>query len=152
MVRQARHLIALCAACSALALLLSATSALAAPNAVTAPVLTVRVPWGRIGYRVLGHGRPLVLLTGYSDTIDGWAPRFLDVLARHHRVFAVDNEGVGETTLRPGGMSIGRMAGDTADFISALKLRRPDVLGWSMGGDIAPALAVRHRDRSGGSS
>lgn len=144
MVRQARHLVTLWAACAAVLLLVSVPYALGAPNAVTAPVRTVRVPWGRIGYRVLGQGRPLVLVTGYSDSIDDWAPRFLDALARHHRVFAVDNEGVGETTLRPGGMSVGRMADDVAGFISALRLRRPDLLGWSMGGDIAQALAVRH--------
>lgn len=36
------------------------------------------------------------------------------------------------------------MAEDTAAFIAALHLRQPDVLGWSMGGFIAQALAVRY--------
>ncbi len=89
--------------------------------------------WGRIGYRTIGRGRPLVLVTGYSDTIDGWAPSFVDLLARHHRVLVLDNEGIGRTTLRPGALSISRMGDDVADFITALRLNRPDVLGWSLG-------------------
>jgi pimeloyl-ACP methyl ester carboxylesterase len=36
------------------------------------------------------------------------------------------------------------MADDTASLIRALRLRRADVLGWSMGGMIAQSLARRH--------
>jgi pimeloyl-ACP methyl ester carboxylesterase len=36
------------------------------------------------------------------------------------------------------------MGDDTAAFVAALHLRGPDVLGWSMGGFIAQAFAVRH--------
>jgi pimeloyl-ACP methyl ester carboxylesterase len=123
----------------------AASSAQAAgPSAVTAPIRTVRVAWGKIGYRALGRGRPLVLVTGYSDSVDEWAPRFIDALAPHHRVFALDNEGVGHTTLRAGTLTISRMGDDTAAFIAALHLQRPDVLGWSMGGETVQALAVRH--------
>jgi pimeloyl-ACP methyl ester carboxylesterase len=106
------------------------------------------VSWGTIGYRSVGHGRPLVLLTGGglqpALSIDDWPPAFIDALARHHRVLAVDYEGIGRTTLRPGGLTIPRLANDTAAFIAALRLQRPDVLGWSMGGSVAQALAVQH--------
>jgi pimeloyl-ACP methyl ester carboxylesterase len=123
-----------------------ASPALAAKtlSAVKAPVRVVRVSWGRIGYRSIGQGRPLVLVVGSTASIDDWAPTFLDHLARHHRVLVFDNEGVGRTTLRPGTLTISRMADDTAAFIAAMHLKRPDVLGWSMGGFIVQALAVRH--------
>jgi pimeloyl-ACP methyl ester carboxylesterase len=114
------------------------------PVALSGQTRAVRVKWGEIGYRSMGQGRALVLVTGTPASIDLWAPSFLDLLARHHRVFVFDNEGVGLTTLRPGRLTITRMADDTADFIAALHLKRPDVLGWSMGGWIAQALAVRH--------
>jgi pimeloyl-ACP methyl ester carboxylesterase len=39
------------------------------------------------------------------------------------------------------------MARDTANLIRALRLRRPDVLGWSMGGYIAQELALRYPRR-----
>ena len=41
-------------------------------------------------------------------------------------------------------MTIPRLANDTATFIAALHLHRPDVLGWSIGGFVAQALAVLH--------
>ena len=122
----------------------SAASAASSPSVAGMPVKTVHVAWGRIGYRSAGNGPPLVLVTGASASIDDWAPSFIGLLARHHRVFVLDNEGVGRTTLRPGTLTITRMGDDVANFISALRLKRPDVLGWSMGGVVVQALAVRH--------
>lgn len=92
-------------------------------------IKTVHVEWGMIGYRSVGRGRPLVLVTGGSASIDDWAPSFIDLLARHHLVLALDNPGVGHTTLRPGKLTISRWADDVSDFIAALHLKRPDVWG-----------------------
>jgi pimeloyl-ACP methyl ester carboxylesterase len=131
-----------------LAALVVTGPAVASTSAVDTGVSVVHVSWGTIGYRSVGHGRPLVLLTGGGVqpalSIDDWPPAFIDALARHHRVLAVDYEGIGQTTLRPGGLSIPRLANDTATFIAALHIKRPDVLGWSMGGFVAEALAVLH--------
>jgi pimeloyl-ACP methyl ester carboxylesterase len=107
-------------------------------------IKTVHVAWGTIGYREIGRGRPLVLVTGGKASIDDWPPSFIDLLARHHLVLTLDNEGVGRTTLRPGKLTISRWGDDVSDFISALHLKRPDVLGWSTGGQVVEALAVRH--------
>jgi pimeloyl-ACP methyl ester carboxylesterase len=104
----------------------------------------VRTAYGTVSYRAVGHGRPLVLIMGLGGSIDVWPPGFIAALARAHRVIAFDNEGIGRSTLRPGTLTITRMGDDTAAFIAALHLRRPDVLGWSMGGFIAQAFAVRH--------
>lgn len=122
----------------------AAAQAVGPPSVVSAPIRSVRTKYGTVGYRVVGHGRPLVLIMGLSGSIDAWQPAFIDQLARHHRVIAFDNEGVGASSLRRGTLTIIRMGDDTAAFISALRLRRPDVLGWSMGGFIAQAFAVRH--------
>ncbi len=115
-----------------------------AATVIHAPVRSVRVPWGRIGYRAVGRGSPLVLIMGLSGSIDAWPPGFVAALARHHRVIALDNEGIGMTTLRPGPLTVPRMADDAAALVRALHLGRVDVLGWSMGGFIAQAYAVRH--------
>jgi pimeloyl-ACP methyl ester carboxylesterase len=139
------------AATAALALA-TAAPALAAtapkPSITTAPVRAIHTTLGTVGYRSIGQGRPLVLIMGLSGSIDAWQPKFIEDLARHHRVIALDNEGIGRSTLRPGTLTITRMGDDTAAFIAALHLRQtPDVLGWSMGGFIAQAFAVRHPGR-----
>lgn len=105
------------------------------------------VAWGAIGFRSVGTGPPLVLLIGGggpADSIDDWPPLLVSELARHRQVLAMDYEGIGLTSTRPGPLSITRMADDTADFIGALGLGQADVLGWSMGGFVAQSLAVRH--------
>jgi pimeloyl-ACP methyl ester carboxylesterase len=103
---------------------------------------------GDVGYRAFGTGPPLVLITGYGGTVEGWDPRFVDALAQHFRVYIFDNAGIGRSSpLRH--LTIDAMADQTGAFIAALKLSRPDVLGWSMGSMIAQALAVLHPSQVG---
>jgi pimeloyl-ACP methyl ester carboxylesterase len=128
---------------------LAPPAAHAAGVAATAPTQTVRVAAKqRIGYRAFGAGRPVVFIQGLAGTMDAWPPSFLDsVAAAHHRVIVFDNEGIGRSTLRPGVLSIRRMAQDTARLVAALHLKRPDVVGWSMGGMTAQSFAVNYPKR-----
>jgi pimeloyl-ACP methyl ester carboxylesterase len=85
------------------------------------------------------------MVMGLGGTMGSWDPTFLDGLAAgHHRVVLLDNEGVGRTTALPGRLTIRRMGDTVAGLIKRLKLKRPDVVGWSMGGMIAQSFAVRH--------
>jgi pimeloyl-ACP methyl ester carboxylesterase len=111
---------------------------------VSAPVRTARTRLGTVGYRVVGTGRPLVLIMGYGWNMEGWDPRLVHALAQHNRVVMFDNSGVGRTQLLPEPLTIDEMASQTSALIDALHLGRPDVLGWSMGGMIAQALAILH--------
>ena len=134
----------------AVALVSAPAAAPAAPRSVAASVPTRTVDAGgvRLAYRAFGSGRPVVFVQGLGGTIDAWDPRFLDaVAAQGRRVVVFDNEGVGRSGLRPGELTIRRMGDDAAALIRALRLRRPDVVGWSMGGMIAQSLAVRHPRR-----
>jgi len=116
------------------------------PDVLTAPMQVVRTSDGMVGYRELGSGPALLLITSAGVTMDGWPPSFIDTLAAHHTVVVFDNAGVGRTSAisAPDSLSITAMASQTSALISALRLRRPAVLGWSMGGMIAQALAVSH--------
>jgi pimeloyl-ACP methyl ester carboxylesterase len=116
------------------------------PDVLTAPTRVVHTADGTVGYRDLGSGPPLLLITGASTSMDDWPPSFIDALAAHHTVVVFDNAGVGRTSAvsAPGSLGITAMASQTSALISALRLRRPAVLGWSMGGMIAQALAVSH--------
>ena len=113
-------------------------------SVVSAPVRVAHTGLGAVGYRVVGSGPPLVLIMGYGWTMEGWDPRLVHALARHNRVVMFDNSGVGHTQELPQPFSIDAMADQTSALIDTLGLGRPDVLGWSMGGTIAQALAVLH--------
>src|SRR3954447_18942264 len=122
----------------ALVLTLLALGAIApaagATGAATAPTKVVRIDKKqKVGYRSIGSGRPIVLIMGLGGTIDGWDPAFVDALAATgHRVVVFDNEGIGRSTAPKGPMTIRRMGDTTAKLIARLKLKRPDVAGWSM--------------------
>ena len=86
----------------------------------------------------------LLLIMGFSGTMDLWDPAFVEVLAQDKQVIVFDNRGVGETNDPMGGYPFTQLADDTAGFIKALGYDSVDILGWSMGGDVAIDLAVRH--------
>lgn len=113
-------------------------------SVTSARVRTVVTDLGTVGYRTLGNGPPLVLIMGYGGTMATWDPLLVDALAARHRVVVFDNAGIGPTSSLPGTLSIDAMADQTSALVTALRLGRPDVLGWSMGTMIAEALAVRH--------
>ena len=114
------------------------------PDVLTAPVRVVRTADGPVAYRELGSGPALLLIVGAGASMDGWPPSFVDALAAHHTVVVFDNAGVGRTSAVPASLSVTAMASQTSALISALRLHRPAVLGWSMGGMIAQDLTVTH--------
>jgi pimeloyl-ACP methyl ester carboxylesterase len=135
---------------------LALTAALAACGSATGPQATTttsitatsvqvaRTALGPVGYQEVGSGPPLVLIMGYAGTIQTWEPQLVDTLARRYQVVIFDNAGIGRTGALPAPLSIDAMADQTSALITTLGLGRPDVLGWSMGGMIAQALAVLH--------
>ena len=95
---------------------------------------------GQTGYITLGSGSPMILLVGYSGNLLHWNSQLVYALAEHFTLYLPDNREVGETnSTNP--YSMEGLALDVADFISALKLVKPIIVGWSMGGIIAQALA-----------
>jgi len=111
---------------------------------VTAPVRIAHTSLGDVGYRAVGSGPPLVLIMGRGFTMEEWDPRLVHDLALHNRVVMFDNAGVGDTAALPPPPSIDAMAEQASALITTLGLGRADVLGWSLGGMIAQALAVLH--------
>lgn len=91
------------------------------------------------------HGRqtaePLVLICGLALDISELGP-LLDGLAGRYRVLAFDNRGAGRTDKPDAPYSVQQMAADTAGLMRAVGLPHAAVLGLSMGGRIALALAL----------
>ena len=123
----------------------SLTAQAAAPvNILTTPTRVSHTTDGAVGYREIGTGSPLLLIMGYAGSLDNWAPDFVDELAQAHTVVMLDNSGVGETSRVPGTLTIDAMANQTSALLTSLHLGPVSVLGWSMGGMTAQALAVLH--------
>jgi pimeloyl-ACP methyl ester carboxylesterase len=116
---------------------------------VSAPVLIAHTQRGTVAYREIGNGPPLVLIAGYGSTMQVWDRVFVDALAVNHRVVIFDNAGIGKTATLPAPLTVDEMANQTSALITTLGLKDPSVLGWSMGGMIAQALAVLHPGQVG---
>ena len=104
-------------------------------------IATIPVDGGRIAYRRLGSGQPLIVLNGLAATSADWDPSFIDRLASGNEIILLDNRGIGASTDDGAPFDIAKLAGDTARVIEALEFERASVLGWSMGGFIAQTLA-----------
>jgi pimeloyl-ACP methyl ester carboxylesterase len=103
----------------------------------------------RLAYRTLGDRRtPLLLVNGYAGSKADWDPTFLDRLTDTFTVIAPDNRGIGGSELGdPAELTIDSMANDLATLLDRLNIDRLPVVGWSMGGFIAQALARQHPER-----
>ncbi len=112
------------------------------------PVRHVTVGDIDVGYRTGPDGGrpPLLLITGRSAAMADWDPRMLAPLMRSFHLVVFDNRAVATTSAGTKPITIEQMAQDAAGLIDALRLGRPHVLAWSMGGYVAQQLAV---DRPG---
>jgi pimeloyl-ACP methyl ester carboxylesterase len=89
-------------------------------------------------YQAGNSGSAIVLLTGYATTSNFWNKEFIQCLAQNHQVFLFDYQGINthdKSDLT--GLSINSMAKDVNALTKKLKLKNPQLLGWSMGGAIA---------------
>ena len=96
----------------------------------------------RLFYQDTGSGPPLLLLMGHGLDHGFWAKQ-IPVYGEHFRCLALDNRGIGQSQVPPAGYSVEDMATDTLQVMDALGLEAAHVSGFSMGGSIALAMALR---------
>jgi pimeloyl-ACP methyl ester carboxylesterase len=108
---------------------------------------TVTIDGAQIAYRRVGKGRPLVVLNGFGATSADWDPSFIDRLASSNELILLDNRGIGGSTDDGQPFEIAKLADDAAHVIDSIGVERASVMGWSMGGFIAQAFAVKYADR-----
>ena len=99
-----------------------------------------------IHVRVGGKGPAVVLLHGYGETGDMWAPMAAD-LARDHTVVVPDLRGMGLSTKPAGGYDKKTQAGDVAGVLDALKIDKTDVVAHDIGNMVAYAFTVQNQKR-----
>lgn len=100
---------------------------------------------GQMGYITLGRGEPLILIVGYSGTLFHWNESFILELAKYFTLYLIDNRKIGFSD-STNSESIAGLAQDVIDFIEAMSLKKPSILGWSMGGVITQELVKNYSE------
>ncbi len=140
-----------------MAILVAITIISVSLNALTTPPFTLNAPGGRdvqvgnarVHFEQWGErGSPIVLVHGFVESTVSWQPA-ARLLARRHVVYALDLAGYGYTEYT-GRYSLNDEISLVAGFVSTLGLRRPVLVGHSLGAAVVGGVALQHPELVGG--
>lgn len=94
-------------------------------------------------YEIYGQGKPLVLIHGNDDNIQGMAHQ-IRYFSEYYHVIVADSRGNGKTDIGKGKLAYEQMANDWASLLDRLEIDSTYVIGWSDGGIIGLLLAIHH--------
>src|ERR1700692_1196683 len=129
-------------------LLVSAGAALRQPSLPsTFKARTVASPEGAdIFVRSAGSGPVVVLLHGYAETSDSWAPLAADIV-KNYPVVVPDLRGIGRSSRPARGYDKKTQAADIRAVVTALGYDRASVVSHDIGIMVAYAYAARYPDK-----
>jgi pimeloyl-ACP methyl ester carboxylesterase len=99
-----------------------------------------------IHVRIGGKGPAVVLLHGYGETGDMWAP-LAAALARDHTVVVPDLRGMGLSSHPAGGYDKKTQGEDVSGVLDALKIDKAALVTHDIGNMVGYAFAAEHPDR-----
>jgi pimeloyl-ACP methyl ester carboxylesterase len=111
------------------------------------PVQYAHVNGVTLGYREFGSGEPLLMVTGFGGTMNGWNQTFIGILATKYHVYTYDHRGMGYSSDNNATPSIAQYADDAAGLMTALGYGSMHVYGVSMGSSISQQLVIDHPER-----
>jgi pimeloyl-ACP methyl ester carboxylesterase len=100
-----------------------------------------------IHVRVGGHGPAVVLIHGFGDTGDMWAPLAAE-LVRDHTVVVPDLRGMGLSSHPASGYDKRTQAADVRAVLTHLGIDRAAIVGHDIGTMVAYAYAARYPDKT----
>ena len=103
----------------------------------------------RMHYLDRGTGPEIVMIHGLGGQMRNFSYALLDRLSTDHRVILIDRPGSGYSATIDGA-NVGAQAAHIAQLIAALGLSKPLIVGHSLGGAVALALALDHPAVVGG--
>jgi 3-oxoadipate enol-lactonase len=106
----------------------------------------IKTKQGDFYYEIHGEGFPLVLIAGYTCSHHEFA-LMTEALARKYQVLVFDNRGSGESCDANENLSAESMAQDLISIVDALDIEKFHLVGQSMGGTIAQAVAYLFPDK-----
>ena len=99
-------------------------------------------------YEIHGEGFPLIIIPGlWGSSESGYARILMEGFSSEYKVILLDNRGTGRSDKPDIEYSIMMMADDISGLMDAILISKAHVLGASMGGAIAQALALNHPDK-----
>lgn len=103
-----------------------------------------------IGFKVIGEGEPLLLVTGLGCEMIHWPQTILDILSHDYQLILMDNRGMGfsgDVIDQP--YSYEMLSEDVVSFMDAIGLEKADMLGYSMGSIFIQYILLNHPERVG---
>lgn len=101
----------------------------------------------QIHHIVAGNGPPLLFIHGLFDSLETWT-RLTPFLSHRFKIYAIDLPGFGKTPLPlVWKESLTDMVRTVMDFLDEKKLEKVFLVGNSMGGGVALAMAEKHPER-----
>jgi pimeloyl-ACP methyl ester carboxylesterase len=99
-----------------------------------------------IHVRIGGRGPAIIMLHGFADTGDMWAPLAAE-LVRDHTVIVPDLRGMGLSSHPEGGYDKKTQGGDIARVLDSLKIEKTDLVTHDVGNIVGYAFAAQYPDR-----
>jgi len=134
------------AAAAAAAVLTSPAMAAVMPFPATFATQMVQTNGTSLHVRVGGKGPAVVLLHGFGDTGDMWAP-IAAALVKDHTVIVPDLRGMGLSAHPDTGYTKKNQAVDIAGVMDALKVQKADLVTHDIGNMVGYALAAQYPAR-----
>lgn len=100
----------------------------------------------RLAYTVAGTGPPVLMIQGVGACGSAWRPQAAG-LADGFTCLTFDNRGLGGSRPLTGDLTVPRMAEDARAVMDAVGWESAHIVGHSLGGLVAVALALEHRPR-----
>jgi pimeloyl-ACP methyl ester carboxylesterase len=133
-------------AAALLAAVLSAPLAAVTPFPASFHIQMVPTNGTQLYVRVGGKGPAVVLLHGFADTGDMWAP-LAAVLVKDHTVVVPDLRGMGLSAHPDTGYTKKNQAVDIAGVMDALRVQKADLITHDIGNMVGYALAAQYPTR-----
>lgn len=101
---------------------------------------------GIVHYEAYGRGQPVILLHGWLGSWGYWL-KTMETLKNQYRCYALDFWGFGDSGKRRSSYYVNDFVGLVDQFMDRLGIEAAPIVGHSMGGTVALALAINKPER-----
>ena len=101
----------------------------------------------KIGYKLIGAGEPLLLITGLGAIMERWEPEFIEEASKKYQLILMDNRGMGYTTDNGQQFTYRLFAQDVIALMDLLEVKKTNVLGYSQSSVTTQNLLLYYPER-----